>query len=44
MKFGIGNKLVRRPYHLWWEIASETGTGLEGPSGDFVKMAFTVPS
>jgi hypothetical protein len=29
---------------IYSEMISETGTGLEGPAGDFVKVAFTVPS
>jgi hypothetical protein len=42
MKFEIGNKLVKRPPKK--ELISQTGDELEGPAGDFVKVAFTVPS
>ena len=38
MKFGIRNKVVKRL------LAIETEFELEGPEGDVVKVAFTVPS
>jgi hypothetical protein len=42
MKFEIGNKLAKRPCKK--ELVSQTGDELEGPAGDFDKVAFTVPS
>ncbi len=42
MKFEFGNKLVKCPPKK--ELISQTGDELEGPAGDFVKVAFTVPS
>ena len=44
MKFAARSRLFRRPLYLYEELGSKTGGELEGPAGDFVKVASTAPS
>ena len=44
MKFLYRNRLFRRPWSSDWELGRKTVEKLEGPAGDFAKVASTVPS
>ena len=44
MRFHSGSRLFKSPVSLLAEMDRKTGEESEGPSGDFDKVAFTVPS
>ncbi len=44
MRFFSGSRLPKSPISLLVEMGRKTGGEPEGPSGDFAKVAFTVPS
>jgi hypothetical protein len=44
MRFLSRSRLAKSPVNSLAEMVRKTGRESEGPSGDFVKVAFTVPS